>query len=104
MNRYGRPEEIVTDPLRSHRAAMATIGNAACQQRGRNNRAENSRQPIRRRERAMAKFKDVKTLQKFTATHASICNHFNLSRDLNCRKIFKQNRALAVAEWRRLEA
>ncbi len=77
MKRYGRPRAIVTDRLRSYRAAMKVIGNAADQICGRwlNNRAENSHQPFRRRERAMAKFRDIKTLQKFASAHASIHNH-----------------------------
>ena len=77
MKRYGRPRAIVTDRLRSYRAAMNAIGNAADQICGRwlNNRAENSHQPFRRRERAMAKFRDIKTLQKFASVHASIHNH-----------------------------
>ena len=85
---------------------MSVIGNAADQEcgRGLNNRAENSHQPFRRRERAMAKFRDMKTLQKFAATHASIHNHFNLDRHLNRRNIFKQNRSAALAEWRQLAA
>ena len=69
MKRYGRPKVIVTDAilrgrLPSDRAAMVTIGNAATQECGGhlNNRAENSHQPFRRRQRAMAKFRDVKTL------------------------------------------
>ncbi|MFP6728791.1 MAG: IS6 family transposase, partial [Alphaproteobacteria bacterium] len=67
MKRYGRPEVIVTDRLRSYRAAMREIGNEARQVTGRwlNNRAENSHQPLRRRERAMAKFRTPATLQKF---------------------------------------
>ncbi len=52
----------------------------------------------------MAKFRDVKTLQKFGAVHASIHNHFNQDRHLNRRNIFKQNRATALAEWRQLAA
>ncbi len=104
MKRYGRPKVIVTDWLRSYRAAMNMIGNTADQECGRwlNNRAENSHQPFRRRERAMAKFRDVKTLQKFAAVHASLYNHFNQDRHLNRRDIFKQNRAAALAEWRQL--
>ncbi len=69
-----------------------------------NNRAENSHQPFRRREAAMVKFRDVKTLQKFASVHASIHNHFNQDRHLNRRDIFKQNRAAALAEWRQLVA
>jgi putative transposase len=106
MKRYGRSNEIVTDRLRSYRAAMMVIGNASSQECGRwrNNRAENSHQPFRRRERAMAKFREAKSLQKFVATHASIHNHFNLERHLIGREIFKLNRATALAEWRQLAA
>ena len=52
----------------------------------------------------MAKFRDVKTLQKFAAAHASIHNHFNQDRHLNRRNIFKQNRSIALSEWRELMA
>jgi len=106
MKRYGQPKVIVTNRLRSNRAAMNVIGNAAHRECGRrlNNRAENSHQPFRRREGAMSKFRDVKTLQKFASIHASIHNHFNLERHLNRREIFKQNRAAAMAEWRQLAA
>ena len=69
-----------------------------------NNRAENSYQPFRRREGAMARFRDTKTLQKFAAAHASIHNHFNHDRHLNRRDIFKQNRAAALAQWRQIGA
>ncbi len=61
-------------------------------------------QPFRRREGAMAKFRDVKTLQKFTAVHASIHNHFNQDCHLSRRDIFKQNRSTVLAEWRQLAA
>jgi putative transposase len=106
MKRYGRPHSIITDRLRSYPWAMKAIGNVAKQECGRwlNNSAENSHQPFRRRERAMEKFRDVKTLQKFAAAHASIHNHFNQDRHLNRRDIFKQNRATALAEWRQLAA
>ena len=52
----------------------------------------------------MARFRDIKTLQKFASVHASIYNHFNQHRHLNRRDIFKQNRAAALAEWYRLAA
>jgi putative transposase len=69
MKRYGRPKTIVTDRLRSYRAATRAIGVADRQQCGRwlNNRAENLHQPFRRREGAMARFGDIKTLQKFAS-------------------------------------
>jgi putative transposase len=106
MKRYGQPEIVVTDRLRSYGAAMKEIGNGADQECGRwlNNRAENSHQPFRRREGAMSKFRDVKALQKFASVHASIHNHFNLDRHLNRREIFKGNRSAALAEWRQLAA
>ena len=106
MKRYGRPKVIVTDRLKSYRAAMNVIGNAAAQTCGRwlNNRAENSHQPFRRREGAMARFRNIKTVQKFAAVHASIYNYFNHQRHLNRRAIFKQARAAAMAEWCQLAA
>jgi putative transposase len=106
MKRYGRPRVIVTDRLRSYQAAMREIGNAARQETSRwlNNRAENSHQPFRRQERAMAKFRSAKSLQKFAAVHASVHNHFNQQRHLHSRKNFKINRSAALAEWRQLAA
>lgn len=67
MTRYERPYSLVTDRLRSYRSAMKAVGVSGRQESGRwlNNRAENSHQPFRRREGAMARFKDIKTLQKF---------------------------------------
>jgi putative transposase len=106
MKRYGQPKVIVTERLRSYRAAMNVIGTAADQECGRwlNKRTEISHQPFRRREGAMSKFRDVKTLQKFASVHASIHNHFNLERHLTPRETFKENRAAAMAEWRQLAA
>ena len=52
----------------------------------------------------MAKFRDVKALQKFASVHASLLNHFNTDRHLNRRDTFKKNRAAAMAEWRLLAA
>ena len=62
MKRYGRPWSILTDRLRSYGAAMKAIGNLERQECGRwlNNRAENSHQPFRRQEGAMARFRDIK--------------------------------------------
>jgi len=78
---------VVTERLRSYRAAMKVIGNAERQQTGRwlNDRAENSHQPSRRRERAMANFRSAKSLQKFVSIHASVHNHFNQERHLRGR-------------------
>jgi putative transposase len=106
MRSYGRPGSIVTNRLRSYRAAFKDLGYARRHECGLwlNNRAENSHQPFRRREGAMAKLRDIKTLQKFASVHASIQNHFNLERHLYRRDIFKQNRTAALAEWRQLAA
>jgi putative transposase len=70
---------FVTDKLRSYGAAMKEIGNADRQETGRwlHNRAENSHQLFRRRERAMLRFRRMRTLQKLVAVHASVHNHFN---------------------------
>ena len=106
MKRYGRPRSIVTDRLRSYAAALRVIGISERQECGRwlNNRAENSHQPFRRRERAMAKFRSPATLQKFAAVHASVHNHFNQERHLYSRNNFKLNRSAALAAWRELSA
>jgi putative transposase len=79
MKKYGRPQSIVTDRLRAYSAAMKEIGAADRHEVGGrlNNRAENSHQPVRRRERAMPRFRSLKTLQKFSSVHAQVHNHFN---------------------------
>ena len=61
---------------------MKVIGNADRQDTGRwlNNRAENSHLPFRRRERAMLRFRQMRSLQKFVSVHASVHNHFNHER------------------------
>ena len=106
MKRYGGPKAIVTDRLRSYGAAMKVIGVEDRQICGQwlNNRAENSHQPFRRREGAMGRFRDIKTLQKFAAAHASIHNHFNQERHLYNRENFKLNRSAALAGWHQLAA
>ncbi|AGI67557.1 IS91-family transposase [Octadecabacter antarcticus 307] len=104
MKRHGSADVFVTDKLRSYGAAMKVIGNVDKQETGRwlNNRAENSHQPFRRRERAMLRFRRMRTLQKFVAVHASVHNHFNQERHLYIRSNFKLNRAAALTEWRGL--
>jgi len=104
MKRYGSPAVIVTDRLRSYGAAMKIIGNVDKQEVGRwkNNRAENSHLPFRRRERAMLRFRCMRSLQKFVAVQSSIHNHFNQDRHLYSRDNFKLNRSAALTEWRLL--
>ena len=83
---------------------MRELGNIEKREVGRwaNNRAENSHQPFRRRERAMLRFGRTKTLQAFASIHASFHNHFNQERHLTSRGTFKANRFAALAEWRTL--
>ncbi len=81
---------------------MQVIGNEGGQEtrRWRNNRAAHSQQPFRRRAGAMARVRDIKTLQTFTAVQASIHTYCNHHRQLNRRDIFTHGRAAALAEWR----
>ena len=102
MKRHGRPEAIVTDKLRSYGATLKDLGRGDDRESGRwlNNRAENSHLPFRRRERAMLRFRRMRSLQKFVSVHASVHNHFNQERGLTYRSNYKINRAAALAEWR----
>jgi putative transposase len=106
LKRYGRAEAIVTDGLRSYPAAMGELGNLDRREMGRwlNNRAENSHLPFRRRERAMLRFRQMKSLQKFASVHANVYNHFNLERHLIDRQTYKSRRSAALAEWQNLMA
>ena len=98
MKLFGPPHVIVTDLLRSYGAAMKVIGNADRQETGRwkNNRAENSHLPFRRRERAMQRFRSMRTLQKFVAVHASVHNHFNQERHLYSLDPFHNSRISGI--------
>jgi len=104
MRRYGCPTTIVTDKLRSYQAALKDMSVSASHLTGRrfNNRAENAHQPFRRRERAMAKFRSIASLQKFSSTHQSIHNHFNHQRHLIDRETFKAKREASLSAWREL--
>lgn len=106
MKRHGRAKALTTDGLRSYKAAMKEIGNTDKQEVGRwaNNRVENSHLPFRRRERAMLRFRQMKTLQKFSSVHASVHNHFNQDRHLVSRDAFKGRRPAALAQWRTVMA
>ena len=106
MRKHGSPEVIVTDGLASYGAALKEIGAEHRQDTGRwlNNRVENSHLPFRRRERAMLRFRRMRSLQKFAAVHSSVYNHFNQELSFSTRPNFKLNRATALAEWRGLGA
>ena len=77
MKRHGRPEAIVTDRLRSYRAALKDLGRSDERKMGRwlNNRAENLHLPFRQTERTMLRFRRMQTLQKFASVHDSVHNH-----------------------------
>ncbi len=81
---------------------MKVIGHEGGQEtrRWRNNRAEHSQQPLRRRAGAMARVRDIQTLQQCTAVQASIHTYCNHHRQLTRRDIFTHGRAAARAEWR----
>ena len=106
MKKYGPPRRLVTDRLASYPAALKELGVADRHEVGRrlNNRAENSHQPFRRRERAMQRFRSMKTLQKFSSVHAQVQNHFNQERHLLTRTEYKRRRAAALTEWRSVAA
>ena len=104
LKRHGSPETITTDGLRSNGAALGELGSREKQEVGRwaNNRVENSHLPFRRRERAMLRFRQMKTLQKFASVHANVHNHFSLERHLIDRQTYRERRSAALAEWQSL--
>jgi putative transposase len=104
MKKHGRCEQLVTDKLRSRGAAMKKLGVSDRQETGRrlNDRGENSHLPFRRRERAMLRFRRMRSLQKFASVHASVTDRINSQRSLSSRPLFKPSRAAALAEWRGL--
>jgi putative transposase len=91
------PERMITDDLRSYSAAVHVLGIEHCHQRGRsrNNRAENSHQPTRRRERKMQRFKSPGSAQKFLSD-AAVYNIFNVQRHLTSAQMHRTLRAAAM--------
>lgn len=106
LRRHGRTDVLVTDRPRSYGAALKDLGRGDDREMGRraNNRAETSHLPFRRRERAMLRFRRMRSVQKFASVHASVQNHFNQERALYSRQNFKLNRSAALEEWRGLFA
>ena len=92
------PERLVTDDLRSYSAAVRELGIERHHERGRwkNNRAEISHQPTRRRERKMQRFKNPGSAQKFLSTHAAVHNTFNVQRHLLSAQTHRALRAAAI--------
>jgi putative transposase len=95
------PKLLVTDKLGSHRAAFRQLRLACPHEQGlrKNNRAENSHQAVRRRERKMQRFKSARSAQRFLSIHAAVHNNFNLQRHLISRSTFRIFRAEAAAQW-----
>ena len=104
LKRYGRADAIVTDGLRSYPAAMQKLGNAQRRKMGRyfNNRAEYSHVPFRRRERAMQRLRQMKSLLKFASVHASLHNHFNSQPHLVDRQTLEHRCPAAMVELQSL--
>src|SRR5271154_3449566 len=100
------PERLVTDDLRSYSAAVHVLGIERRHERGRwkNNRAENSHQPTRRRERKMQRFKSACSAQKFLSAHAAVYNTFNVQRHLTSAQSHRLLRAAAMSTWREVVA
>ena len=96
------PERLVTDDLRSYSAAVRDLGIERRHERWqwKNNRAENSHQPTRRRERKMQRFKSPGSAQKFLSTHAAVHNTFNVQRHLTSAQTHRALRAAAMTTWR----
>ena len=96
------PERMITDDLRSYGAAARDLGIEGRHERGRwrNNRAENSHQPTRRRERKMQRFKSSGSAQKFLSSHAAVFNTFNVQRHLTSAQTHRTLRAAAMKTLR----
>jgi putative transposase len=96
------PERLVTDDLRSYSAAARDLGIEGRHERGRrkNNRAENSHQPTRRRERKMQRFKSAGSARRFLSSHAAVYNTFNVQRHLTSAQTHRTLRAAAMDTWR----
>jgi transposase-like protein len=96
-----RPSVIVTDRLPSHGAALRGLGLSRRHDFGgrKNNRAENSHQPVRRRERKMQRFKSAGPAQRFLSVHSFIYNLFNFQRHIISRKTLREIRDDAATVW-----
>jgi transposase-like protein len=95
------PTRIVTDKLRSYHVAFRTLGLTAdhIDKKRTNNRAENSHQPVRRRERKMQRFKSPGSAQRFLNIQSATYNTFYFQRHIIHRSTFKRYRAKAFNLW-----
>jgi putative transposase len=102
LKKQGRaPRVMVTDKLKSYAAAKRDVmpGVEHRQHKGINNRAENSHQPTRRRERQMKRFKSPRQVQRFLSIHDPINNLVHLRRDHRPASEYRVARAQAFAAW-----
>ena len=102
LKRQGRaPRVMVTDKLASYPAAKRELipGVEHRRHKGLNNRAENSHQPTRRRERQMKRFKSAGQAQQFLSAHDQINNLFYLRRDHVSATEYRAARRRAFAAW-----
>ena len=95
------PKLLVTDKLGSYGSAFRQLRLTCPHDRGlrRNNRAENSHQVVRRRERKMQRFKSARSAQRFLSMHAAVHNTFNHQRHLVTRSTLRIFRAEAATRW-----
>jgi transposase-like protein len=100
------PDVMVTDKLPSYGAARRQLGLSARHEQGlrKNNRAENSHQAVRRRERKMQRFKSPGSAHRFLSAHSAVYNTFNTQRHLISRRTLRQFRAEAMNSWRNATA
>jgi putative transposase len=102
LRKQGRaPRVLVTDKLKSYAAAKREImpGVEHRQHKGLNNRAENSHQPTRRRERIMKRFKSPRQAQRFLSSHDQVANVFLRRRDHDTAASLRSGRTQAFATW-----
>jgi putative transposase len=95
------PKLLTTDKLGSYGAAFRHLRLTCRHEQGlrKNNRAENSHQAVRRRERKLQRFKSARSAQRFLSIHAAVHNTFNLQRHLVSRSTLRTFRAEAAAQW-----
>jgi putative transposase len=95
------PRVMITDKLPSYGAAKREVmpGVEHRQHKGLNNRAENSHQPTRRRERQMKRFKSARQAQRFLSAHDQIANLFHLRRDHVTASEYRAARLRALEVW-----
>jgi putative transposase len=100
------PTVLVTDKLPSYGGALRELGLSARHEQGlrKNNRAENSHQVVRRRERKMQRFKSAGSAQRFLSSHSAVYNTFNLQRHLVSRRTLRVFRSEAAEYWKRATA